>query len=806
MKAPTPITQTIQLPDGRTITLETGRMARQADGAVLVRSGGTALLATVVSNKEARPGLDWLPLTVEYKEKFAAAGRVPGGFLKREGRPNDREILVCRLVDRVLRPLFPKDYHAEVQVIITLFSYDENVAADSLAGLAASAAIAVSDIPFNGPMSEVNVARINGEFVINPSYAQLETADMEIMMGATADSVTMVEGEMDEVSEKEMLEAIKIGHEVIKTQIEGQLALAAMVPTSSPKRVYSHEVHDEDLRKAIKDATYDATYAVAGKAIADKHERSAAFKQVMTDFVATLSEEEAAEKESLIRNYYHDVEALAVRNQVLDNGLRLDGRKTDEIRPIWSEVDLLPGPHGCALFTRGETQSLTTVTLGSKMDSNRIDAATMIGDEKFYLHYNFPPFSTGEARMMRGTSRREIGHGNLAQRALKRMVPASSGYTIRVVSEILESNGSSSMATVCAGSMAMMDAGLEIIRPVSGIAMGLITDQKTGKFAVLSDILGDEDHLGDMDFKVTGTEKGITACQMDIKVKGLSYEILETALMQANVGRKHISREMAKTIDAPRAELKPHTPKMVVMEIPKEYIGGVIGPGGKIIQGIQADTNTTITLEEIDEVGRIEISGTDADGLAKAQSIIKEICFVPEVGTTYDGVVKGVQTFGVFVEIGRNKEGLLHVSEMAWERVEDPADLYKEGDKVTVKLIGTDKGKLRLSRKVLLEKPEGYVERPSRPRGERSDRGDRRGRDDRRGRGGDRRRDDRGGDRRRDDRNDKPRSEKPREDKPRSEKPREDKPREDNRGARGSQNDERGNLGEEMKSNKPSED
>jgi polyribonucleotide nucleotidyltransferase len=512
----------------------------------------------------------------------------------------------------------------------------------------------------------------------------------------------------------------------------------------------------------------------------------------MTDFVATLPEEEAGEKEGLIRSYYHEVEALAVRNQVLDNGLRLDGRKTDEIRPIWSEVDLLPGPHGCALFTRGETQSLTTVTLGSKMDSNRIDAATKIGDEKFYLHYNFPPFSTGEARMMRGTSRREIGHGNLAQRALKRMVPASSGYTIRVVSEILESNGSSSMATVCAGSMAMMDAGLEIIRPVSGIAMGLITDQKTGKFAVLSDILGDEDHLGDMDFKVTGTEKGITACQMDIKVKGLSYEILETALMQANAGRKHIGEEMAKTIDAPRKELKPHTPKMVVMEIPKEYIGGVIGPGGKIIQGIQADTNTTITLEEIEEVGRIEISGTDAVGLAKAQSIIKEICFVPEVGASYDGVVKGVQTFGVFVEIGRNKEGLLHVSEMAWERVEDPADLYKEGDKVTVKLIGTDKGKLRLSRKVLLEKPEGYVERPSRPRPDRSDRSDRKGRNDRRGRDNDRR----GGDRRRDDRNNKPSND----------KSSIDKPREDNRGARGSQSDERGNLGEEMKNSKPSED
>lgn len=748
MKAPTPIIQEIQLPDGRTITLETGRMARQANGSVLVRSGGTALLATVVSAKEARPDIDFLPLTVEYKEKFASAGRVPGGFLKREGRPGDHEILICRLVDRVLRPLFPKDYHAETQVIITLMSYDENVAPNSLAGLAASAAISITDIPFNGPMSEVNMARIDGNFVVNPSYGQLDEADMEIMVGATADSVVMVEGEMDEVSEQEMLEAIKVGHDAIRTQIEGQLALAAKVEGSETKREYCHETHDEDLRKAVREATYQKTYDFAGQGLADKHERTAGFKAIMNEFLESLPEEEREEKAGMVRSYYHDVEAEAVRNQVLDNGMRLDGRKTSDVRPIWTEVDVLPGPHGCALFTRGETQSFTTVTLGTAMDSNRIDAATIVGDEKFYLHYNFPPFSTGEARMMRGTSRREIGHGNLAQRALKGMVPTESGYTIRVVSDILESNGSSSMATVCAGTMAMMDAGLNIKRPVSGIAMGLISDPETGKFAVLSDILGDEDHLGDMDFKVTGTEKGITACQMDIKIKGLSYEILETALMQARDGRAHILAEMLKGMPAPREDYKSHAPRMAVMEIPKDFIGAVIGPGGKIIQGIQADTNTTITLEEIDDKGRIEISGTDAAGMEEAQRIIKEICFIPEVGTEYTGVVKGVQAFGVFVEIGRGTQGLLHVSEMAWERIEDPADHYKEGDTVTVKLIGEDKGKLRLSRKVLLEKPEGYVERPSRPPRERRD-GDRRDRrdGDRRGRrdGGDRRR--------RDDRN-----------------------------------------------------
>ena len=729
MNAPTPITQSLTLPDGRVITLETGRMARQADGAVLLTCGGTALLATVVANKEARPGVDFLPLSVEYKEKFAGAGRVPGGFLKREGRPSDREVLVCRLVDRVLRPLFPEDFHAEIQVIITMLSYDPSTAPESLAGFAASAAIAISDIPFNGPMSEVNVARVNGEFIINPSYAQLEEADMEIMVGASADSVVMVEGEMKEVSEAEMLEAVAIGHDAIKKQVDLQLALAAMVPTSSPKREYSHETHDEELRKRVEAATYEGAYKVAGMGLTNKAERSAQFKAVFEAFAATLTDEEKETSLDLAKVYYHDVEYKAMRNQILDHGMRLDGRKTDEIRPIWVETDILPGPHGCALFTRGETQSFTTVTLGTALDSNRIDAATMTGDEKFYLHYNFPPFSTGEARMMRGTSRREVGHGNLAQRALKNMVPAGSGYTIRIVSDILESNGSSSMATVCAGTLAMMDAGIQIDRPVSGIAMGLITDSETGKYAVLSDILGDEDHLGDMDFKVTGTEKGITACQMDIKIKGLSVEILTNALNQAKAGRAHILGVMTAAMPAPRAELKPHAPRMVIMEVPKSFIGGIIGPGGKIIQGMQAETGTTITIEEVGNIGRVEISGTNAEGIALAQQRINEICFVPVVDTIYDGVVKGVQTFGVFVEIGRGTEGLLHVSEMDWKRVEDPSALYKEGDKVQVKLLSIDdKGKLRLSRKVLIEKPEGYIERaPREDRGPRPDRGDRRG-------------------------------------------------------------------------------
>ena len=739
MKAPLPVIQEITLADGRTITIETGRMARQADGSVLVRCGGTALLATVVSAPEAREGVDFMPLTVEYKEKFASAGRVPGGFLKREGRPSDREILVARLVDRVLRPLFPEDYHAETQVIITLLSFDQEVAADSLAGLAASAALAVSDVPFNGPISEVRVARVAGEFIINPSPAQIEEADIEMMIGASADSVVMVEGEMNEVSEAEMLEAIRVAHEAIKVQVAAQLALAAQVEGANPKRTYSHETHNADLKKRVWDATYAGAFEVAGRKLTNKTERSAAFKEVYTAFAATLTEEELAQHGSLAKVYYHEVEYHAMRNQILENGTRLDGRSTTEIRPIWCETDVLPGPHGCALFTRGETQSFTTVTLGTALDSNRIDAATYMGDERFYLHYNFPPFSTGEARMLRGTSRREIGHGNLAQRALKMMIPAENAYTIRVVSDILESNGSSSMATVCAGTLALMDAGIPITRPVSGIAMGLITNPETGKFAVLSDILGDEDHLGDMDFKVTGTANGITACQMDIKIQGLSFEIMEQALNQAREGRAHILGKMLEAMPNVRAELKPHAPKMVRLEIPKNFIGGVIGPGGKVIQGIQAETGTTITIEEVGDVGRVEISGIDPVGMKRAEEIVRGICFIPEVDKVYEGVVRGVQTFGVFVEIGRGTEGLLHVSEMDWKRVENPGDLYQEGDRVQVKLLSIDdKGKLRLSRKVLLEKPEGYVEREERPReerGPREPRGDRGGREGGRDRG-----------------------------------------------------------------------
>ena len=742
MKAPLPVIQEITLPDGRTITIETGRMARQADGSVLVRCGGTALLATVVSAPEAREGVDFMPLTVEYKEKFASAGRVPGGFLKREGRPSDREILVARLVDRVLRPLFPEDYHAETQVIITLLSFDQDVAADSLAGLAASAALAVSDVPFNGPISEVRVARVAGEFIINPSPAQIDEADIEMMIGASADSVVMVEGEMNEVSEAEMLEAIRVAHEAIKVQVAAQLALAAQVEGANPKRTYSHETHNADLKKRVWDATYAGAFEVAGRKLTNKTERSAAFKEVYTAFAATLTEEELAQYGSLAKVYYHEVEYHAMRNQILENGTRLDGRSTTEIRPIWCETDVLPGPHGCALFTRGETQSFTTVTLGTALDSNRIDAATYMGDERFYLHYNFPPFSTGEARMLRGTSRREIGHGNLAQRALKMMIPAENAYTIRVVSDILESNGSSSMATVCAGTLALMDAGIPITRPVSGIAMGLITNPETGKFAVLSDILGDEDHLGDMDFKVTGTANGITACQMDIKIQGLSFEIMEQALNQAREGRAHILGKMLEAMPNVRVELKPHAPKMVRLEIPKNFIGGVIGPGGKVIQGIQAETGTTITIEEVGDVGRVEISGIDPVGMKRAEEIVRGICFIPEVDKVYEGVVRGVQTFGVFVEIGRGTEGLLHVSEMDWKRVENPGDLYQEGDRVQVKLLSIDdKGKLRLSRKALLEKPEGYVEREERPREERGpreprgDRGDRGGREGGRDRG-----------------------------------------------------------------------
>lgn len=702
---PKAYTQEVSLPDGRTISIETGKLAKQANGSVVVRMGETMLLATVVSNKDAAPGVNFLPLTVDYREKFSAGGRFPGGFIKREGRPSDQEILVMRLVDRVLRPLFPKDYHAETQVMISLISYDPQVAPDSLAGFAASAAIALTDIPFAGPMSEVRVGRINGELIINPSPAQLEESDIDMMIGATAESVVMVEGEMDEISEKEMLEAIAFAHESIKAQVQAQLRLAEAFGKSEPKREYDHEVNDEELAKKVHADLYDQVYAIArsGKS---KEERSEAFKSLRDEYIETnFSEEGQEEQVDLVKKYYHDVEYHAVRNMILNESLRLDGRRPDEIRSIWCEVDYLPSTHGSAIFTRGETQSLTTVTLGTKLDENRIDNVTRIGSERFYLHYNFPPFSTGEAYPIRGTSRREVGHGNLAQRALKGMIPSDNSYTIRVVSDILESNGSSSMATVCAGTLALMDAGIHITRPVSGIAMGLITDPESGKFAVLSDILGDEDHLGDMDFKVTGTEKGITACQMDIKVQGLSYEIMEQALAQAKEGRAHILGEMLKTLDQPRSSMKPHAPKLMVTRIPKEFIGMIIGPGGKNIQQLQLDTETTITLEEIGNEGVIEISGTNQEKMEMAVRRIHEIAFVPEVGKVYSGKVKSIQPYGAFVELSPGTDGLLHISEIAHRRLGTVEEELKEGDVIDVKLIGMDdRGKMKLSRKVLLDK------------------------------------------------------------------------------------------------------
>ncbi|MBC8265792.1 MAG: polyribonucleotide nucleotidyltransferase [Flavobacteriales bacterium] len=702
------IKQTIKLDDGREITITTGKLAKQAHGSVEVRMGNTQLLATVVSSKNAQEGVDFLPLTVDYREKFAADGRFPGGFLKREARPTDQEILVMRLVDRILRPIFPSDYHADVQLMISLNSHDENISPDSLAALAASSALAVSDIPFNGPISEVRVARVNGEFIVNPSPAQMEQADIDLMVGASADSVAMVEGEMSEVSEAEMIEAIKIAHEAIKVQCAAQLELAAKIEKATPKREYCHETHDEDLRAKVKKETYDAVYAVAKEGLG-KDERSIKFKAIKEEFIASLSEDEIETFDAnLIGVYYHDVEKEAVRNLVLNEGLRLDGRKTTDIRPIWCEIDYLPSPHGSAVFTRGETQSLTTVTLGTKMDVNRLDGVTYQGHESFYLHYNFPPFSTGEARFLRGTSRREIGHGNLAQRALKKMIPADNPYTVRIVSDILESNGSSSMATVCAGTLALMDAGIKIEKPVSGIAMGLITDEDSGKFAVLSDILGDEDHLGDMDFKVTGTKDGITACQMDIKVQGLSYDILEQALNQSKEGRLHILNKLTEVIEKPRTELKPQTPKIVILEIPKSTIGGVIGPGGKVIQEMQEVTETVITIEEIDGKGRVEILGTDQEKIDNAISRINEIAFVPEEGKTYKGKVKSIMPYGAFVGIANNVDGLLHISEINWDRVEKVEDVLKEGEEIEVKLIAIDErsGKLKLSRKVLLPRPE----------------------------------------------------------------------------------------------------
>ncbi|MBT9189888.1 MULTISPECIES: polyribonucleotide nucleotidyltransferase [Zobellia] len=729
--------EVIDLGDGREISIETGKLAKQAHGSVVVQSGKCMLLCTVVSNYK-QSDVDFLPLTVDYREKFAAAGRYPGGFFKREARPSDGEVLTMRLVDRVLRPLFPKDYHSETQVMIQLMSHDDEVMPDAMAGLAASAAIQLSDFPFECAISEARVARVNGEFVINPTRAQLAESDIDMMIGASADSVMMVEGEMDEISEEEMTEAIKFAHEAIKVQCAAQLRLAEAFGKKDV-REYEPEREDEDLAKKIHDMAYDKVYAVA-KAGSAKHERSAAFSEIKEEIVASFSEEEQADFGGMISKYYNKAEKAAVRDLTLNEGLRLDGRKTDEIRPIWCEVDYLPSTHGSAIFTRGETQALATVTLGTSRDSNKIDMPSYEGEENFYLHYNFPPFSTGEARPIRGTSRREVGHGNLAQRALKGMIPADCPYTVRVVSEVLESNGSSSMATVCSGTMALMDAGVQLKKPVSGIAMGLITDTESGKYAVLSDILGDEDHLGDMDFKVTGTADGITACQMDIKVKGLSYEILVNALKQARDGRLHILGKLTDTIAAPNADVKPHSPKMVTRTIPNEFIGALIGPGGKVIQELQKETDTTIVINEdpVTEEGIVEILGTDQNGIDAVLAKIDSLMFKPEVGSAYEVKVIKMLDFGAVVEYvdAPGNEVLLHVSELAWERTENVSDVVNMGDVFDVKYFGIDPRtrKEKVSRKALLPKPEGFVERP--PRNDK-DRG--RGRDDRRGGGRDNR-------------------------------------------------------------------
>ncbi len=709
--------ETIDLGDGRTISLETGKLAKQAHGSVVVRMGNSMLLCTVVSNYTASP-VDFLPLTVDYREKFASAGKYPGGFFKREARPSNDEILTMRLVDRVLRPLFPKDYHAETQVMIQLMSHDEEVMPDALAGLAASAAIQLSDFPFECPISEVRVARVNGAFVINPSRAQLAEADIDMMVGASADSVMMVEGEMDEVSEKEMSDAIKFAHEAIKDQCAAQVRLAEAF---GKKETRSYDVadSDEDLAKIVNDFTYQKIYDIA-KAGSSKQERTEKFIEIKEALKATFTEEELAEKGDLISSYYSKSQKEAIRDLTLKEGLRLDGRKTNEIRPIWSEVDYLPSTHGSAVFTRGETQALATVTLGTSRDANIIDSPTLEGEERFYLHYNFPPFCTGEARPLRGTSRREIGHGNLAQRALKGMVPTDCPYTVRIVSEVLESNGSSSMATVCAGTLALMDAGIQIKKPVSGIAMGLISDSTSDKFAVLSDILGDEDHLGDMDFKVTGTEDGITACQMDIKIKGLSYDVLEQALTQAHEGRLHILGKIKETLAAPNDDVKPHSPKMITKTIANEFIGALIGPGGKVIQELQKTTGCTIVINEdpVTEEGIVEILGTDQNGIDAVLAKIDSITFKPKVGNTYSVKVIKILDFGPVVEYveAPGNEVLLHISELAWERTENVTDVVNLGDVFDVKYFGRDPRtrKEKVSRKAILPKPEGFVERPPR--------------------------------------------------------------------------------------------
>lgn len=728
-----PVNKTITLPDGRTITIETGKLAKQADGAVTVTMGSTVLLAAVTAAKDAKPDVDFMPLQVEYKEKFSAIGRFPGGFTRREGRASDYEILTCRLVDRALRPLFPDDYHAEVYVNIILFSSDGVDMPDALAGLAASAALAVSDIPFGGPISEVRVARVDGDFVINPTFEQLERADIDLMVAATLDNIMMVEGEMEEVQEEEMLEAIKVAHEAIKVQCQAQLELSEAVG-KMVKREYPAEEQDEELRERMQRELYDKIYKVA-TAGTDKHARGDAFAAIVEEFKAQFTEEELEEKGMIIDRYYHDMEKAAMRRMILDEGKRLDGRRTDEIRSIWIETDCLPGPHGSAIFTRGETQSLSTVTLGTKSDEKLVDDVLNYGKERFLLHYNFPPFSTGEAKASRGISRREIGHGNLAHRALKRMIPEDYPYVIRVMSDILESNGSSSMATVCAGTLALRDAGVQMKKPVSGIAMGLISENKGTNYAILSDILGDEDHLGDMDFKVTGTRDGITATQMDIKVDGLSYEILAKALAQAKAGRLHILNKIEEAQPEARPDMKPHAPRIETLRIGKEFIGAVIGPGGKIIQGIQEKSGATVNIEEVDNYGIVEISSSNKESLDAALAMVRGIVATPEVGEVYKGTVSSVMPYGCFVQFMPGKDGLLHISEIDWKRfatIEETG--LKEGDTIDVKLIEIDPktGKFSLSHKALLPKPEGYVEPERRPRRERRDDGERRERRPRR--------------------------------------------------------------------------
>ena len=721
--------------DGKTISIETGRLARQADGAVVVKQGDTMILATIVSNNDAKPDMDFMPLTVDYQEKFAAVGRIPGSFHKREAKLSDYEVLVSRIVDRALRPLFPDNYHADTQVSLTLISSDKNILPDALVGLAASAAIMVSDVPFNGPISEVRVARIDGKFVINPYKDELERADMDLIVAGTEKDLNMVEGECAEVSEADMLAALKHAHEAIKLQIKAQWELCEMLGGKKPTREYNHERSNEELEKSIREFAFDKVYAVA-KAKLGKAERSAGFKAIREEYKASLPE--GTELDSFLTNkYFHDVEYDAVRKMILDEKQRLDGRKLDEVRPIWSEVGYLPAAHGSAVFTRGETQSLTTVTLGSKLDEQMLDSPMNEGYAKFLLHYNFPSFSTGEVRPNRGPGRREIGHGNLALRGLKRVLPSreENPYTIRIVSDILESNGSSSMATVCAGSLALMDAGIKIKSAVSGIAMGLISDEETGKYSILSDILGDEDHLGDMDFKVVGTKNGIVACQMDIKINGLRWEMVEEALNQAKAGRLHIMNEMNKTISEAAADLKPHAPRIETLYIDKEFIGAVIGPGGKVIQGIQKETGTVISITEEGEKGIVEIASNDGEAMAKALKMIRGIVTVPELDMVYNGTVKSIVDFGAFVEILPGKDGLLHISEIDYKRLPNMEGVLNVGDKIDVKLIEIDKktGKLKLSRKVLLPKPEGWVEQPpreSRPPRRDDNRGERR--DDRR--------------------------------------------------------------------------